>query len=123
MGCRRHLGIVHAQNCGAAAGARLLLHWHRGGRFKENKRTSVGSGCGKGYRWLRLTLQGGTWDLSRFLKYYLCLSNKNWVRAGRALKQKLLIRALAESRKALMYQVKTEEKRRTLVRKHICTPR
>ena len=77
VGCRRHLGIVHAQKRGSAAGARLLLLWPWGGRFKANKSMSIGSGCGRGYRWLRLTLQGRTWDLSRFLKHYFCLSNKN----------------------------------------------
>lgn len=78
-------------------GAWLLLFWPWGGRFKENKSTSISSGCRKGHRWLRLTLQGGTWDLRRLLKYYLCLSNKNWVRAEHVPKQKLLKRVPVES--------------------------
>lgn len=123
MGCRRHLGTVHAQKRGSAAVAQLLLLWPWGGRFKENTSTSIHSGCGKGYRWLRLALQGGMWDLSRFLKYYLCLSNKNCVRAECVPKQMLLMRVLAESGKALMYQLKTEKESRTLVCKHMCTPR
>lgn len=84
-------------------GALLLLLWPWGGKQKGNKSMSIGFRCGKGCRWLRLALQGGTWDLGRFLKYYLCLSDKMLVRAECTLKQNLLIRVPAESGKVLRY--------------------
>lgn len=94
---------------GPAAEAQLLLLWPWGGRSKENKSMSIIFACGKGCRWLRVTLQGGTWDLRRFL----CLSNENWVRAECVPKQKLLVRMPAEAGKALLYQAKTDQKVRT----------
>lgn len=127
MGCRKmptNCPWTKAQVCcRSPPGAHLVLLWSWGGGFQRKKSTSISSGCGKGYRWLRLTLQGGTWDLSRFLKYYLCLSNRNWVRAEHVPKQKLLRRVLAEAGKALTYQVKMEKKMRSRVCKHIYTPR
>lgn len=62
------------------------------------------------------------WDLGKFLKYYLCLSDKNWVNAECALKQNPLIRVLAESGKALRYQINTEKEMMTQVCKLVCMP-
>lgn len=75
------------------AGALLLFLWPWGGRWRGNKSTSSRFECGKECRWLRLTLRGGIWDLGMFLKYYLCLSDKNWVNTECALKQNPLMSA------------------------------